>query len=560
MNFTSTISGNKALATKAEPSQASRSAARDADLRRRLLQKQHQVAQRQQQQQQQQPQDTAPPPSTNTNRKLDPLEIQHKKKLFQKFKFFLYKIDPDLESKIARKILLLGATREAFFSSKCTHVITTSKFIPAKKDAASTDTTSMSDPKDSMDPTIQNAQKLGLSIWSVEGALKIINILMESSTASAKAHERASIDTNGRDKKPTFVPFTGYYILVEDATNVHCPVLIKEYTKETFGEKPKVIPWPTLRKKRTKAQADAKQNREQPEATQNNNDKNEKQKETTAERKKNNENKQSSKHDDDQKTHKKNDHADSTNKEADKEVDSHNHIDAKLNKPNDDTHTEKKKPIDNSNDINTKPKNSLDNNDKKTDNEKDECKSIQVESKQESHISASKPELTNQDKESVCPRRSQDDAATADASNVDKTKGKDVTDQEETQKQALKRKRDSTQEDASPATNNDNKLNQTAKEDTQEAKRQRCSNDDNNQPNVNKEKEADNVKKSKEHQEQNQKGEKRKRDVDLQYCENCNERFSILTEHIKAPKHLAFIKNVDNFAELDRVLKKVKRL
>lgn len=109
MNFTSTISGNKALATKAEPSQASRSAARDADLRRRLLQKQHQVAQRQQQQQQQQPQDTAPPPSTNTNRKLDPLEIQHKKKLFQKFKFFLYKIDPDLESKIARKILLLGA-------------------------------------------------------------------------------------------------------------------------------------------------------------------------------------------------------------------------------------------------------------------------------------------------------------------------------------------------------------------------------------------------------------------------------------------------------------------
>lgn len=109
MNFTSTISGNKALATKAEPSQASRSAARDADLRRRLLQKQHQVAQRQQQQQQQQPQDTAPPPSANTNRKLDPLEIQHKKKLFQKFKFFLYKIDPDLESKIARKILLLGA-------------------------------------------------------------------------------------------------------------------------------------------------------------------------------------------------------------------------------------------------------------------------------------------------------------------------------------------------------------------------------------------------------------------------------------------------------------------
>ncbi|KAG1177215.1 hypothetical protein G6F70_006448 [Rhizopus microsporus] len=555
MNFTSTISGNKALATKAEPSQASRSAARDADLRRRLLQKQHQVAQRQQQQQQQQPQDTAPPPSANTNRKLDPLEIQHKKKLFQKFKFFLYKIDPDLESKIARKILLLGATREAFFSSKCTHVITTSKFIPAKKDAASTDTTSTSDPKDSMDPTIQNAQKLGLSIWSVEGALKIINILMESSTASAKAHERASIDTNGRDKKPTFVPFTGYYILVEDATNVHCPVLIKEYTKETFGEKPKVIPWPTLRKKRTKAQADAKQNREQPEATEKNNDKNEKQKETAAERNKNNENKQSSKHDDDQKTDKKNDHADSTNREADKEVDSHNHTDAKLNKPNDDTHTEKKKPIDNSDAINAKSKNSLDNNDKKTDNEKDEYKYIQVESKQESRISASKPELTNQDKESVCPKRSRDDAATADTSNIDKTKGKAITDQEETQKQALKRKRDSAQEDASPATNND--LNQTAKEDTQEAKRQRCNNDDNNKPNVNKEKEADNVKKSKEHQEQNQKGEKRKRDVDLQYCENCNERFSILTEHIKAPKHLAFIKNVDNFAELDRVLKKL---
>ncbi|KAG1219026.1 hypothetical protein G6F35_007833 [Rhizopus arrhizus] len=251
MNFTSNISSNK-VANKVDSSQASRSAARDADLRRRLLQKQHQVAQ----QQQQQPQEITPPPQANTSKKISPLEIQKKKKQFQKFRFFLYKLDLDLETKLARKIFLLGATRETFFSAKCTHVITNSKLLPNSQ----TNNTSASPEQSNAanktleDLTIQNARKWGLQIWSGEGALKIVNILMESSTATAKAHERASRD----DKKPHFVEFTGHYVLIEDATQVHCPVLVKEYTKELITDKPALIPWPTLRKKRSKAQTDAK--------------------------------------------------------------------------------------------------------------------------------------------------------------------------------------------------------------------------------------------------------------------------------------------------------------
>ncbi|KAI9273672.1 DBF zinc finger-domain-containing protein [Sporodiniella umbellata] len=247
MNFANNTSTSRSTNT-ADSTQASRSAARDAEIRRILLRNQYRMAK-----QQRIPEAPAAPQTTSSN-KISPVEVQRKKKQFQKFRFFLYKLDPELETKLARKIYLLGATREAFFSAKCTHVITNAKLISSSKKAAI-------DPSENdapVDITIQNARKWKLELWSLEGALKIVNILMESSTANAKAHERAHRD----EKKPHFVEFTGHYLLVEDATQVHCPVLIKEYTKELLKDKPTMIPWPTLkRKRRAHQEAQEQQNR-----------------------------------------------------------------------------------------------------------------------------------------------------------------------------------------------------------------------------------------------------------------------------------------------------------
>ncbi|KAG1440163.1 hypothetical protein G6F56_012028 [Rhizopus delemar] len=105
MNFTSNISGSRTTNT-ADPKQVSRSAARDADLRKRLLQKQLQVAK---QQEQQKPQEAPVVPQPTSSRQWTPAEIQKKKRQFQKLKFFLYQLDAELEKTLARKIYLLGA-------------------------------------------------------------------------------------------------------------------------------------------------------------------------------------------------------------------------------------------------------------------------------------------------------------------------------------------------------------------------------------------------------------------------------------------------------------------
>lgn len=82
------------------------SAARDADLRRRLLQRQNQIAN------EQKTPETPASPRPTASKQSNPVELQRKKRKFQKLRFFLYQLDSELEKTLTRKICLLGAVKQ----------------------------------------------------------------------------------------------------------------------------------------------------------------------------------------------------------------------------------------------------------------------------------------------------------------------------------------------------------------------------------------------------------------------------------------------------------------
>ncbi|KAG1467792.1 hypothetical protein G6F56_004214 [Rhizopus delemar] len=334
------------------------SAARDADLRRRLLQRQNQIAN------EQKTPETPASPRPTASKQSNPVELQRKKRKFQKL-----------------------------------------------RNTASSDT------------IIQNAKKLNLEIWPFESALNLMNVLMESSAANAKAHETAQRD----EKKSNFVEFTGYYLMVEDATQVHCPVMIKEYSKE-INAKPQLIPWPTMRRKRRARPQDNQPQDNQPQDNQ------------------------------------PQDNQPHENQPQQQPLEGEHELEAE-NQTGENTVFKKRKIQEqesNTTDMNEKLPNKPDENGDKAD------------------VVDNKPNVTT----------------------------KTIADKIDT-----------------------NKVQ--ADEDKAEAKKLR--------------------------QEQENNIAKRKRNVDFQYCENCNEKFTSLTEHVKTPNHTAFLKSVDNFLELERLLKSVKR-
>lgn len=55
---------------------------------------------------------------------------------------------------------------------------------------------------------------------------------------------------NGQAPRPTYIPFNGHFVKVEDVTGVHCPILVKEYRTPTFdpatSRNDRLYPWPNL--------------------------------------------------------------------------------------------------------------------------------------------------------------------------------------------------------------------------------------------------------------------------------------------------------------------------
>ncbi|KAF1805391.1 Dfp1/Him1, central region-domain-containing protein [Mucor lusitanicus] len=198
--------------------------------------------------------------------KISPAELAAKRKEFGTFKFYLDNLDPLVSKRIERGIKIMGAAHEPFFSKKCTHLITT-KPIPKHENLLATtsnnSTTSNTKATKSLkkyDPIVESAIQFNTVVWSADVMQKTIEFLLNvtSSRKEAPVQEKRALgnllqedklfgpstgtNSDAQSKRPHFVPFTGFFLIVEDATQAHRPPICKQWTKDT--KKPAEMPWP----------------------------------------------------------------------------------------------------------------------------------------------------------------------------------------------------------------------------------------------------------------------------------------------------------------------------
>lgn len=203
-------------------------------------------------------------------------ELAAKRKEFIKCRFYLDNLEGNVQASIERGIKLLGATQEKFFSNKCTHLITT-KHIPIQDNllqSSSCDTNATKQtnnarknnefvPKDTI---VENALSWGIVLWSSDVMMKTVDNLMRSRFSNKnnkKLLEKKGLgkvlqdeklfgpstgaNNDAQSRRPHFVPFTGHYLVIEDATHVHRPVILRQYTKQVYSKRPAEYPWPYLK-------------------------------------------------------------------------------------------------------------------------------------------------------------------------------------------------------------------------------------------------------------------------------------------------------------------------
>ncbi|KAI9477896.1 MAG: hypothetical protein EXX96DRAFT_568621 [Benjaminiella poitrasii] len=215
------------------------------------------------------------------NIKLSPTEIMNRKKLFATFTFYLDNLESSIEQKIERGIKLLGARREAFFSNKCTHLIT-NKVIPSQpnmlqrdymqKITAKTDNNETAATKTltegsntQRDTLVENALQWNIVLWSAEVMVKTLEYFVKVNINRREIRDKRPLDKALQEekmygpstgaqhtiqaKKPVFVPFTGHYIVVEDLEQLYRPPICKQLTKELYTKdnKPSEYPWPYIK-------------------------------------------------------------------------------------------------------------------------------------------------------------------------------------------------------------------------------------------------------------------------------------------------------------------------
>ncbi|SAL99769.1 hypothetical protein [Absidia glauca] len=229
---------------------------------------------------------------STTDRRINPEQwMKSNRKGFVGFKMYLDSLDDKTNNSLARKIALLGGNCEVFLNQKCTHLITGKPFYedPPTKDndgnqenapsgAAIDDAKAMTvrkTPYVAKDPSQQAffdvAHTLNLQVWSVPKAFCVISALLNKSSVPGLSSNRGGgtaienldkmlmeekrygVNTgqrNGQAPRPIFIPFNEHYIKVDDVTGVHCPILVKQYKSPTFDPatpvQDRLYPWPKL--------------------------------------------------------------------------------------------------------------------------------------------------------------------------------------------------------------------------------------------------------------------------------------------------------------------------
>ncbi|KAG0000077.1 hypothetical protein BGZ80_000520 [Entomortierella chlamydospora] len=212
-----------------------------------------------------------------------------------KYKFFFDGIDPNITAKLRKTLLIYGAVRlnELFSCSEVTHVVTT-RSIPSKDviaqikaanirnqaqpQASSTPTalpvsnaahmppgkllpkTTGVAPAPSKDSIVFKALSFGIHVWSLERVTRLLAPLMVEPIAPAdnrnlqellRREKLYGLTTNQNDEalKVDYHVFKGAYLLVEDITGYHRPILAQEYelSKCTTIRSP----WPRIYLQRT---------------------------------------------------------------------------------------------------------------------------------------------------------------------------------------------------------------------------------------------------------------------------------------------------------------------
>ncbi|GAA5817069.1 hypothetical protein MFLAVUS_010606 [Mucor flavus] len=203
---------------------------------------------------------------------LSDTELSAKKKEFTQCVFYLDSLEPNATASIERAIVLLGATQEKFFSKKCTHLITT-KNIPIQENMlrSYSDTNKQKYKRASAefqarDSIVENALSWGIVLWSMEVMLKTVDYFMKVSPfkkknkqllekkALGKVYQEeklfgpsTGVNNETHSRRPHFVAYTGHYLLIEDASQIHRPVVTRPYTDQLFKKKPSDYPWPFLK-------------------------------------------------------------------------------------------------------------------------------------------------------------------------------------------------------------------------------------------------------------------------------------------------------------------------
>ncbi|ORX43009.1 hypothetical protein DM01DRAFT_1387214 [Hesseltinella vesiculosa] len=209
------------------------------------------------------------------------------RKVFSTFTLYLDHPSTDYVEHFTRKIKLVNASTVRFLSGQCTHVVTNRPFyedIPSTKEmlAATQDQENIPQDLASTDPAkkhirakdpsnqsfFEPREGINVEYWSF-GKLRIVMdaLLGKNDRKSFMEGEKPrpalkqmlndehkyGVNTSqlGRnDKRPYFVPFQGPYILVEDVTQIHKPIVARHYKLPTFDEKIKdqdrVYPWPKI--------------------------------------------------------------------------------------------------------------------------------------------------------------------------------------------------------------------------------------------------------------------------------------------------------------------------
>ncbi|KAI8073815.1 hypothetical protein BC940DRAFT_363776 [Gongronella butleri] len=202
------------------------------------------------------------------------------------FVFFLDMPDTSAKKELIRKLELLNVKCEFFLSKKCTHIITSKAFHePFVNSADDTPDALNQENKPTEQPETHTEKKrlrakdpaqqeffdglmqLNAEVWSLTKSNCIVHALIHKNNKASQSR-RVRPDNNlekilmdekkfglstsqleKHDSRPQFVPFKGYYCLVEDVTGVHRPIAVREYPRPDMSIPPKnrLYHWPCLK-------------------------------------------------------------------------------------------------------------------------------------------------------------------------------------------------------------------------------------------------------------------------------------------------------------------------